>query len=190
LLVNQFGFGGTCLSLTIKYFSGREYNQAKAEEKLKGGLWGWQMGRGRRICYPGAFFHCINRGNRREKIFWEEEDYEQMLKCLGEACKRYDVLVHGFCLIPNHYHLLLQQQEQPVSSAMRSLGTNYATYFNRKYHKVGHVFQGRYRGILCDKPAYLLSLIRYIHLNPMRAGLVERAQDLGVEQFASLLGDE
>jgi REP element-mobilizing transposase RayT len=75
------------------------------------------MGRGHRICYPGAFFHCINRGNRREKLFWEDVDYDQILKCLGEACERYEVQIHGFCLMPNHFHLLLQQQEQPVSSA-------------------------------------------------------------------------
>jgi REP element-mobilizing transposase RayT len=135
------------------------------------------MGRGRRICYPGAFFHCLNRSNRREKIFCDEDDYDQMLKCVGKASERYGVLIHGFCLIPNHFHILLQQQEQPVSSAMRSLGTNYAAYFNRKYHKVGHVFQGRFRGILFDKQKYLLSLIRYLHLNPVRAGLVDKPQD-------------
>jgi REP element-mobilizing transposase RayT len=146
------------------------------------------MGRGRRICYPGAFFHCINRGDRREKIFCDEDDYDQMLKCLGEVSERYGVLIHGFCLIPNHFHILLQQQEQSVSNAMRSLGTNYATYFNRKYHKVGHVFQGRFRGILCDQQTYLLSLIRYIHLNPVRARLVERAQDWAWSSLRAYLG--
>ena len=146
------------------------------------------MGRGRRLCFPGAFFHCINRGNRREQIFCEEEDYGQMLKSLGDVCNRYEARIHGFCLIPNHFHVLLQQQELSVSSAMRSLGTRYARYFNQKYHKTGHVFQGRFRGILCDQRAYLLALIRYLHLNPVRAGLVEQAQDWKWSSLPAYLG--
>ncbi len=146
------------------------------------------MGRGLRIYYPGAFFHCINRGNRREKIFCEEKDYQQMLKCLGDACERYGVLVHGYCLIPNHFHILIQQQEQPVSSAMRSLETQYAIYFNKKYRKVGHVFQGRFRGILCDKQAYLLALIRYLHLNPVRARLVKQPHEWAWSSLPVYLG--
>ncbi len=146
------------------------------------------MGRGRRICYPGAFFHCLNRGNRREKIFQDDEDYHQMLECLGGACERYRVLIHGFCLMPNHFHILLQQEARPVSSAMRSLETRYATYFNRKYRQTGHVFQGRFRGLLCDKQTYLLSLIRYIHLNPVRAELVQKPQEWPWSSLSAYLG--
>ena len=145
------------------------------------------MGRGRRLCFPGAFFHCINRGNRREPIFCEDEDYGQMVKCLGDVCDRYEARIHGFCLIPNHFHVLLQQQELSVSSAMRSLGTQYARYFNRKYQKTGHVFQGRFRGIWCDKSAYLLVLTRYLHLNPVW-GVGEAAARVALEQLAGLPG--
>ena len=81
------------------------------------------MGRGRRICYPGAFFYCMNRGHHQEQIYSDEEDYQHMLKCLGDACDRFDVRIHGYCMIPNHFYLLMQQQELSISSAMRSLET-------------------------------------------------------------------
>jgi len=146
------------------------------------------MGRGRRIAYPGAFFHCINRGNQRERIYRDEEDYQFMLESLGTVSTRYGARIHGYCLIPNHFHLLIQQPEIGISTLMRSLTTRYALYFNQKYGKVGHVFQGRFRGILCDQRQYLLELIRYVHLNPVRAGLVEHPQDWKWSSLAAYLG--
>ncbi len=134
------------------------------------------MGRGRRIAFPGAFFHCINRGNHREAIFRTDEDYLYMLDCFEAVSTRYGARIHGYCLMPNHFHLLIQQQENSISTIMRSLTTRYAVQFNLKYRKVGHVFQGRFRGILCDQHRYLIELIRYIHLNPVRAKLVEQPQ--------------
>jgi len=111
-----------------------------------------------------------------------------MLEGLGKASCRYGVRIHGYCLMPNHFHLLIQQQEQPVDLAMRSLSTRYAREFNKKYGKVGHVFQGRYRGILCDKAAYLLELLRYIHLNPVRVRSVEKAHEWPWSSLAVYLG--
>lgn len=146
------------------------------------------MGRSRRIAYPGAFFHCINRGNHREPIYRDDEDFQYMLDSLGEASSRLGAKVHGYCLISNHFHLLIQQQEISISTIMRSLSTRYAIRFNQKYHKVGHVFQGRFRGIICDKHTYLLELIRYIHLNPVRAKLVEHPQDWKWSSLAAYLG--
>ncbi len=146
------------------------------------------MGRGRRLSFPGAFSHCINRGNRREPIYRDEDDYQQMLKGLGQACERFEVRIHGYCLLPNHFHVLMQQQELPISSALRSLETQYAIYFNRKYHQTGHVFQGRFRSIVCDKAFYLLELIRYIHLNPVRARLVELPHQWKWSSLPALLG--
>ena len=146
------------------------------------------MGRGRRVTYPGAFFHCINRGNQRESIYRDEQDYQLMLDSLGEVSTRFGARIHGYCLMPNHFHLLIQQQEISISTIMRSLTTRYAICFNRKYGKVGHVFQGRFRGILCDQHSYLLELIRYIHLNPMRAKLVEQPQDWKWSSLAAYLG--
>jgi REP element-mobilizing transposase RayT len=146
------------------------------------------MGRGRRIAYPGAFFHCINRGNQREAIYRDDGDYQFMLECLEEVSTRYGAKIHGYCLVPNHFHLLIQQQENSISTIMRSLTTRYAVQFNQKYRKVGHVFQGRFHGILCDQRRYLLELIRYIHLNPVRAKLVEQPQDWKWSSLTAYLG--
>jgi hypothetical protein len=90
--------------------------------------------------------------------------------------------------MPNHFHLLIQQQETSISTIMRSLATRYAAHFNRRYHKMGHLFQGRFRGILCDQNPYLLELIRYIHLNPVRAHLVEQPQDWKWSSLPAYLG--
>jgi REP element-mobilizing transposase RayT len=146
------------------------------------------MGRCRRICFPGAFYHCINRGNRREQIYRDNSDYQQMLEGLANISSRYKVRIHSYCLMPNHFHLLVEQQDLSVSLAMRSLTTCYARYFNRKYHKVGHVFQGRFRGILCDKQSYLLELVRYIHLNPVRARLIQLPQEWEWSSLSAYLG--
>jgi putative transposase len=146
------------------------------------------MGRPRRISFPGAFFHALNRGNHREPVFLDDQDYRQMLHVLGAACERYRVRIHGYCLMPNHFHLLIQQQDLSISLAMRSFETAYATYFNQRYHKSGHVFQGRYRGILCDQKAYLMELIRYIHLNPVRARLVGKPHEWPWSSLPAYLG--
>jgi putative transposase len=146
------------------------------------------MGRGRRICFPGAFFHCINRGNRRGKISYDQLDHQQMLKCLGDACERYDVLIQGCCLIPNHFHFLIQQNGLPVSSAMRSLETQYAIYFSKRHHKVGPLFQSRFRGILGEQQANLLDLLRYTPLNPVRAKLVKQPQEWAWRRLPVNLG--
>ena len=111
-----------------------------------------------------------------------------MLDSLEEVSTRFGARIHGYCLIPNHFHLLIQQEEISVSTIMRSLSTRYAVRFNQKYRKVGHVFQGRFRGILCDRRRYLLELIRYIHLNLVRARLVEQAQDLKWSSLTAYLG--
>ncbi len=111
-----------------------------------------------------------------------------MLEGLEKISSRYKVRIHSYCLMPNHFHLLIEQQDLSVSLAMRSLATSYARYFNNKYHKVGHVFQGRFRGILCDKRSYLLELVRYIHLNPVRARLVQWPQEWEWSSFAAYLG--
>jgi REP element-mobilizing transposase RayT len=111
-----------------------------------------------------------------------------MLECLEKISSRYEARIHGYCLMPNHFHVLMEQQELSISQAMRSLGTRYARYFNQKYHKVGHVFQGRFRGMLCDKNSYLLELVRYLHLNPVRARLVALPQDWPWSSMAAYLG--
>lgn len=130
------------------------------------------MPRKHRIHFPGALYHVINRGNRKSKIFLADDDYRYFLDSLETACGRCHFRLHAYCLMPNHFHLILEVGTVPLSTIMRSHSTRFARYFNRTYRKVGHVFQGRYRAILCQKDEYLLELIRYIHMNPVRAGLV------------------
>ncbi|MEJ5167241.1 MAG: transposase, partial [Thermoanaerobaculia bacterium] len=131
------------------------------------------MARPLRIEYPGALYHITSRGNAKEKIFLDDKDYYLFLKCLDLTSKRYNFLIYSFCLMPNHYHLLLETPEGNLSKIMRQLNGVYTQKFNKKYGRVGHIFQGRYKAILVEKERYLLELIRYINLNPVRAGLAE-----------------
>jgi putative transposase len=135
------------------------------------------MARKPRIEYPGAFFHIIVRGNNREKVFRDDADYVRYLQKLLYFSREGDITLYAYCLMPNHVHLLLEMGKVSLSKVLQRFHTWYTLYFNRRYDRVGHVFQGRYKAILCDKDAYLLELVRYIHLNPARAGLVERPQD-------------
>ena len=125
-----------------------------------------------RIYYPGALYHVIVRGNHRQKTFLASEDYKKYLQLLSERFNRANLVLYAYCLMPNHVHLLVEQVgHQGLSRAMQRLQTTYTSFFNRKYKKWGHLFQGRYKAILVDKDSYLLELVRYIHLNPYRAKL-------------------
>jgi REP element-mobilizing transposase RayT len=145
------------------------------------------MARKPRIHFPGAFYHCINRGNQCKQLFFSDEDYLFMLDRMAYCTEKFGALIHAFCLMPNHFHLLLQVQDIPLSSIMRSALTSFAKYFNRLHRKVGHVFQGRYRAILCQKETYLMELVRYIHLNPVRAHLANSPQQWRWCSLASYL---
>lgn len=131
------------------------------------------MARKPRVEFPGAFYHVIIRGNRQESVFFDDRDYHEYLRRLREARQRFAYTVYAYVLMPNHVHLLLETGGIALSRIMQWLGTTYTQYFNRRHRKVGHLFQGRYKAILCDKDAYLLALVRYLHLNPVRAGLVQ-----------------
>ena len=133
------------------------------------------MARRARLFAPGILYHVIVRGNYRQKTFLNPRDYEAYLERLGRYRKRFGVTVYVYCLMSNHAHLLVETGSQPLSRFMQGLQQSYTQYFNRKYHKVGHLFQGRYKAIVCEKDEYLLTLVRYIHLNPVRAKLVQSA---------------
>ena len=135
------------------------------------------MARKPRIEYPRAFFHIIVRGNNREDIFRDSADYLRYLEKLVYFCGEGGTTLYAYCLMPNHVHLLCEMGKVSLSKVLQRFHTWYTGYFNRRYDRVGHVFQGRYKAILCDKDAYLMELVRYIHLNPARAGLVQRPQD-------------
>jgi putative transposase len=133
------------------------------------------MPRPPRIQFEGAFYHVFSRGNRRERIFRDEGDYARFEQLLIEAMNWCGIRLYNWCLMPNHFHLLIQTPDGNLAELMSRLLTRYAKFFNWKHGLVGHVFQGRYGARICDKDAYFKELIRYIQLNPYkgkRGGLV------------------
>ena len=134
------------------------------------------MARPLRIEYPGALYHLTARGNRQEAIYTDDKDRDNFLEILSKTVHRYNLICHAYCLMGNHYHLLVETPEANLSSSMRQLNGLYTQYLNRRHHKTGHVFQGRFKSILVEKDAHLLSLCRYIVLNPVRAKMVEHPE--------------
>ena len=131
------------------------------------------MARPLRIEFPGAYYHITSRGNERKAIFKNMGDRESFLSYLKLAYLRYGAVIHVFCLMNNHYHLLLETPKGNLSQIMRYINGAYSTYFNVKHKRTGHLFQGRYKAILVDADEYAGELSRYIHLNPVRAGIVD-----------------
>jgi putative transposase len=132
------------------------------------------MSRRPRLFAPGLLYHVIARGNQRQSTFLDDADYGAYLRRLALYLERHGVSLHAYCLMPNHVHLLVRTGTTPLAKFMQGLQQSYTQWFNRVHEKVGHVFQGRYRAIVCDSDKYLVTLVRYIHLNPVRAGLVSR----------------
>ena len=130
------------------------------------------MPRKSRIDAPGALHHIICRGIDRRKIFRNDGDRDNFLSRFGDILKETKTECYAWALIPNHFHLLLRTGKVPISTTMRRLLTGYAMWHNRMHRRYGHLFQNRYKSILCQEDVYLLELVRYIHLNPLRAGLV------------------
>ncbi len=130
------------------------------------------MPRKPRIEYPGAFYHVIVRGNQRQRIFKDAADYQKYLLTLTVYRNRYQFHLYAYVLMGNHVHLLLETGDVPLSKILQGISQAYTLYFNRRYRTVGHLFQGRYKAILCDREAYLLGLLKYIHQNPLRAKIV------------------
>jgi REP element-mobilizing transposase RayT len=130
------------------------------------------MTRPLRIEYSGAVYHITARGNARQNIFLDDSDRSLFLEVIRNTVTRYNWLCHGFCLMDNHYHLLLETPDPNLSLGMRHLNGVYTQHFNRKHLRVEHVFQGRFKSVLVDKEAHLLELCRYIVLNPVEAKMV------------------
>lgn len=131
------------------------------------------MPRKPRIEFEGAFYHVITRGNQRQTIFKEPADYNKFLQFLLIYRNRYHYHLNAFVLMSNHVHLLIETGETPLSKILQGINQSYTLYFNHKYKTVGHLFQGRYKAILCDRESYLLGLLKYIHENPLRARVAE-----------------
>ncbi|MEW6725916.1 MAG: transposase [Bacillota bacterium] len=130
-----------------------------------------------RLHQDEGFYHVTARGNRKEEVFLEDEDYSKYLQLVDRYRKRYGVTVHAFTLMPNHVHLLLQVGSIPLCKTMQGIQQCYTQWWNKKYGQVGHVFQGRYKASLIEDDAYLLATVRYVHLNPVDAGIVSTPED-------------
>ncbi len=125
-----------------------------------------------RVWYPGATYHVMKRGIRRLAIFKEETDYEVFLLLLKKAIKKYGCKLHAYCLMTNHVHILLETSEYEIGKPIREVAGNYALYFNQKYNCNEHLFEGRFKSGIVTDDEYFLQSGRYIHLNPVKAGMV------------------
>ena len=131
------------------------------------------MARPLRLEFAHALYHVTSRGDRREDIYHDDADRQTWLAVLAQVCKRFNWTVHAYCLMSNHYHLLVETPDANLSAGMRQLNGVYTQLNNRAHGRVGHVFQGRFKAIVVDKDNYLLELARYVVLNPVRAGMVQ-----------------
>ena len=148
------------------------------------------MARPLRIEYPNAFYHVTARGNERKEIFRDESDKERFLDYLESAVIRYKAVIHVYCLMNNHYHLLLSTPSGNLSRIIRHINGAYTVYFNKRHHRVGHLLQGRYKAILVDADEYAGELSRYIHLNPVRAGVVETPEKYLWTSYIYYIGEK
>jgi len=140
------------------------------------------MARPLRLQFPGAVYHLTSRGNARQKIFFNDADRQLFLKTLAHVVSRYRWICHAYCLMANHYHLLVETPKANLSIGMRQLNGTFTQSFNRRHKRVGHLFQARFKAILVEKESYLLELCRYIVLNPAR---VKSGTDLAAWKWSS-----
>ena len=146
------------------------------------------MARPLRIEFSGALYHITSRGNARQRIYSDDSDRANFLEYLSHCCQRHDWLCHSYCLMTNHYHLLIETNNSTLSRGMKYLNGSYTQSYNRRHARVGHLFQGRYKAILVEKDAYLLELSRYIVLNPVRAKMTRTAKDWSWSSYRAAVG--
>jgi REP element-mobilizing transposase RayT len=146
------------------------------------------MARSLRIEFPGAFYHVTARGNEKKKIFFVRSDYVRFTSYLKTAQEKYGYALHGYVLMPNHYHLLVETPNGNLSELMHYINGSYVNTINRRRRRSGHLLQGRYRAILIERDPYLLEVSRYIHLNPVRAGIVTRPEEYAYSSYLSYIG--
>lgn len=135
------------------------------------------MARQLRIEFEEAFYHITSRGNLRDRIFFDDKDREKFLEILQRTKERYSYLLHAYTLMDNHYHLLIDTPKANISRIMQNINTIYTVHINRKYRRSGYLFQGRFKGLVVDKDEYLVTLSRYIHLNPVRANIGQKPEE-------------
>lgn len=141
------------------------------------------MARPLRIEFPGALYHVTSRGNEKKNIFKNDSDRRKFLSYLESATQKHQAVIHAFCLMGNHYHLMLETPEGNISRIMQHINSSYTIYFNKKHDRTGHLLQGRYKAMLVEADAYAAELSRYIHLNPVRAGMTELPEEYRWSSF-------
>jgi len=148
------------------------------------------MARKPRLHVPGGFYHVILRGNGGQDIFYAKEDCSKFLLLLQEGTERFSCRLHAFCLMSNHLHLAIQVGDTSLSKIIQNISFRYTRYINKRKNRIGHLFQGRYKAVLVDADSYLLELVRYIHNNPVRAGMVAEPADYQWSSHRVYLGKE
>ena len=146
------------------------------------------MARPLRIEYPGAVYHVTSRGNEKKPVFKDEADRQNFLNTLQHVNKRYNWICHAYCLMTNHYHILIETPEGNLSIGMRQINSVYTQLFNKRHGRTGHLFQGRYKAILIQKDSHLLEVCRYVVLNPVRAKMVEKPDDYAWSSYLATAG--
>ncbi|MCB1934784.1 MAG: transposase [Nitrosomonas sp.] len=146
------------------------------------------MARPLRIELSGGLYHVTSRGDRREDIYLDDVDRSNWVTLFGHVCKRFNWVCHAYCLMDNHYHIVVETAEANLSKGMRQLNGVYTQNFNRRHNRVGHVYQGRYKAILVDKDSYLLELSRYVVLNPVRSGEVKAVEQWSWSSYSAMTG--
>lgn len=148
------------------------------------------MARPLRVEYEGAVYHISSRGNRAEFIFKEDSEKEYFLQILQKAVEKYGIELYAYCIMGNHYHLLIGMPDGTLSKAMHAVQSSYGAYLQREREWIGHVFAGRYKSLCLEKEGYLLELSRYIHLNPVRAMIVKKPEEYTWSSYRSYAGKE
>jgi REP element-mobilizing transposase RayT len=141
-----------------------------------------------RLEIEGGLYHIISRGNYRQRIFSSRDDYLTFLLLLERQKAKLPFYLYAYCLMPNHFHLLIERRDDSISRVMQRLLTAYSQYYHRKHQKSGHLLQGRYKAILCQTDRYLAELVRYIHLNPVRAKMARYPEDFEHSSHRAYLG--
>ncbi len=147
------------------------------------------MTRPLRLEFEGAFYHVTSRGDRREPIFDDDEDRREWLAVLAEGLDRFQATVYAYCLMGNHYHVVMQTHRPNLSRLMRHINGVYTLRYNRRHGKVGHLFQGRFKAVLVDQESYFLEVYRYVDLNPVRARMVQRPGNWPWSSYRAHTGD-
>lgn len=140
-----------------------------------------------RVWYPGATYHAMARGVRRLVIFQDDSDYQVFLVLLKKIVEKHECKVHAYCLMMNHFHLLLETNQQKIGNTFREITSCYATYYNHKYGYHGHVFEGRFKSCLVKNDDYFLQTSRYIHMNPVKAKITEHPEDYPWSSYRTIL---